>query len=62
MVRTFIMHFEKAVSKRTLRQAGCSLGILLLCTAPALARKKAPVGKSQLTPEMLRLIDQSSVQ
>jgi len=62
MVRTFIMQCKRAVSKHTLRQAGCALGILLLCTAPAFARKKqVALGKAQLTPEMLRLIDQSSV-
>ncbi len=58
------MRFEKAFSKRSLQNRGCAVGLLLLCAViPAFARgkKKAALATAQLTPEMVRLIDESSV-
>ncbi len=54
------MRFEKAFSKRSLRNRGCVLGLLLICVAvPAFARKKKQV-KTQLTPAMVQLINKAS--
>ena len=61
MASNSTMRLNSVFSKRSLRQAECALGILLVCTAPAFARKKqAALTKAQLTPEMIRLIDQSA--
>ena len=58
------MRSDKNLPKRSLRNKGCAVGLLLICAvipASARGRKKVPVSNGQLTSEMVRLIDQSAV-
>lgn len=58
------MRSNQNLPKRSLRNKGCAIGLLLICAViPASARgkKKSSAATGQLTSEMVRLIDQAAV-